>query len=588
MVPFLPDHSPFSAEQRAYLNGFFAGLFSKVAVSSTPTGCPPSAPLQSLTILFGSQTGTCESLAKKAATEAGKCGFAPSLIDLGEYTADSLVKEERVLVVTSTYGDGEPPDNAKAFWKCVNEESFPMLSRLRFAILGLGDTNYPKFCQFAKDLDQRFEMLGATRVHPRIDCDLEYEEPSARWIAEVMGLMAGERKLKATVGNLSGNSVAVPSEETGGWSKRNPFPARLLLNRRLNSPGSGKDTRHFEICLADSGLSYEAGDALGVVPRNCPDTVEELIRAGGFYSDERVLLKSGETTLRAALTEHLEIQKISKPLLEEFARRSGEAALSEVVSPEANGSLTRFLHGRYVLDLFIQYPKAGLSAQEFVGLLSSLQPRLYSISSSPKKVGSQVHLTVSAVRYESLGRKRKGVCSTFLADRVDEKVRVPVYVHANKAFRLPADASLPLIMVGPGTGIAPFRAFLQDREASGAKGKNWLFFGDQKSSTDFLYREELEAWNKKGLLTRLDTAFSRDQTEKVYVQTRMQENARELYDWLEEGGCLYVCGDASRMAKDVDESLHKLIEDIGGKTRDAACEYVENLWRRKRYLRDVY
>jgi sulfite reductase (NADPH) flavoprotein alpha-component len=259
-----------------------------------------------------------------------------------------------------------------------------------------------------------------------------------------------------------------------------------------------------------------------------------------------------------------------------------------VASPDANGALTSFLHGRHVIDLFLEFSKVRFSADELVTLLPALQPRLYSISSSPRKVGDQVHLTVAAVRYESLGRTRKGVCSTFLADRVEDEQPVPVYVHSNKSFRLPADASLPLIMVGPGTGIAPFRAFLQDREASGAKGKNWLFFGDQKSSTDFLYREELEAWNKKGLLTRLDTAFSRDQTEKVYVQTRMQENARELYDWLEEGGCFYVCGDASRMAKDVDESLHKVIEDIGGKTRETACEYVENLRRRKRYLRDVY
>jgi sulfite reductase (NADPH) flavoprotein alpha-component len=360
------------------------------------------------------------------------------------------------------------------------------------------------------------------------------------------------------------------------------------MNRKLNAPGSGKDVRHFEISLEGSGLTYEVGDALGVVPQNEPVLVSALLAALGATGQEPMPGKAEKAgSLREALTSHFEITRIPRPLLEMLAARTGDDLLRKVSAADANGELTKFLWGRQIIDLLLAHPTVRFSPTEFVALLRKLQPRLYSISSSPKIHPGEVHLTVSAVRYESLGRARTGVCSTFLADRVGAEAHVPVFVHENNAFRPPAP-HVPLIMVGPGTGIAPFRAFLEERRALGAKGKSWLFFGDQKSSTDFLYRNEIEAFQKDGFLTRLDLAWSRDQAEKIYVQDRMLEKASELLAWLEEGAALYVCGDANRMAKDVDSALHEIIARAGGKSAEQAAEYIRHLKATRRYQRDVY
>jgi sulfite reductase (NADPH) flavoprotein alpha-component len=622
LIPVLPDSAPFTPEQRAYLNGFFAGLYSRTTVS-TPAAPAAAKPLEPLTILFGSQTGNCETLAKRIAKEAGKRGFAPTSHDLAKYPTAQLASEKTLLIVTSTYGDGEPPDNAKAFWDFLKSDAAPKLGNLRFSLCALGDSNYPKFCQFGKDVDARLEALDATRVHPRTDCDVEYEEPFAVWLGAALNALSAGASVPLTPalslgerGKLIPSSrkgergdnmqdVSVPIRRPGlfplpggegqgegegsvGYSKSRPFPARLLTNRRLNAPGSGKDVRHFEIALHGSGLDYEVGDALGVVPQNDPALVGELLAALGAGGEESVPGRSGEAVpLRDALTSHYEITRIPKPLLEAFATRTGDDELKRVTAPTANGELTKFLWGREIIDLLLAHPTVKFAPAEFIGLLRKLQPRLYSISSSPKAHPGEVHLTVGAVRYESLGRARAGVCSTFLADRVAADTPVPVFVHSNKAFRPPA-ADSPLIMVGPGTGIAPFRAFLEERRATGAAGRNWLFFGDQKSATDFLYREEIEAFQKDGLLARLDLAWSRDQGEKIYVQQRMLENAGELFAWLEAGAGFYVCGDASRMAKDVDAALHQVIERAGGKTVEQAAEYVQALKAAKRYQRDVY
>jgi sulfite reductase (NADPH) flavoprotein alpha-component len=539
--------------------------------------------LEPLTILFGSQTGNCEKLAKRIAKEAGKHGFAPTAHDLAKYPTAQLASEKSLLIVTSTYGDGEPPDNARAFWDFLKSDAAPKLGSLRFSLCALGDSNYPKFCQFGKDIDARLEALGATRAHPRTDCDVDYEEPFAKWLS------AAAIALAPSAASAAPAPVATEAEaQETGYSKKNPFPARLLTNRRLNAPGSGKDVRHFEIALHGSGLDYEVGDALGVVPQNDPKLVGELLAALGASGDEAVAGRAGESiALREALTSHYEITRIPKPLLEAFAQRTRDEILQRVTSPTANGELTKFLWGREIIDLLLAHPSVKFAPAEFIGLLKKLQPRLYSISSSPKAHPGEVHLTVGAVRYESLGRQRAGVCSTFLADRVNAETPVPVFVHSNKAFRPPAP-DVPLIMVGPGTGIAPFRAFLEERRATGATGKNWLFFGDQKSATDYLYREEIEAFQNDGLLARLDLAWSRDQSEKVYVQQRMLESAGELFAWLEAGAGFYVCGDASRMAKDVDAALHQVIAQAGGKTSDQAAEYVKALKSAKRYQRDVY
>lgn len=585
-VPVLPDNAPFTPEQRAYLNGFLAGLFSRAPQSNLAGPASEARPLTPLTILFGSQTGNAESLSKRIAKEAGKRGFAPTVQDLGKYATAQLVSEQALLVVTSTYGDGEPPDNAKAFWEFLNKESTPKQEQTKFSLLALGDSNYPKFCAFGKAVDERLEKLGATRVHPRTDCDVEYEEAFAKWMDGALSALA---PAIAPAPALAPVVETAPAKTTSTYSKSHPFPAPLLANVQLNGEGSAKDTRHFEFSLEGSGLSYEAGDALGVRATNCAELAEEILRALGRSGNEPVPDRDGqETPLREALVHHYEITRIPQPLLKAMAEKTSDAELLKYVAPGASGDLAKFIWGREIIDLLHAHPAAKFAPAEFVALLRKLQPRLYSISSSPKAHPGQVHLCVGVVRYDSLGRPRKGVCSTFLAERVPTGGAVPVFVHHNKNFRPPANPDAPMIMVGPGTGIAPFRAFLEERRATGAKGKNWLFFGDQRGATDFLFREELEAMQRDGTLTRLDLAFSRDQAEKIYVQTRMLEHGKELYAWLEEGGGFYVCGDASRMAKDVDAALHQIIQTAGGKSAEEATAYVAALKQDKRYQRDVY
>lgn len=390
---------------------------------------------------------------------------------------------------------------------------------------------------------------------------------------------------------ISGDGQAVgepvlAEPEAPRYDRNNPFAARLLTNRALNADGSAKDVRHIEIDLSGSGLTYEVGDALGIIPQNCPALVDELLQAFGWTGDEALTLNGEALPLRDALQHHRTITEPPKALLEAYATQSGDGDLRAVL--DNRDVLNDFLWDRDVLDLALAYPDVRFEPQAFIDLLRPLAHRLYSISSSPNAHPGQVHLTVGAVRYEAYGRAKTGVCSTFLADRCMDKTPLPVFVHHNNAFRLPADPATPVIMVGPGTGIAPFRAFLEERKASGATGKNWLFFGDQHEATDYLYRDELEAFLSDGTLNRLDLAWSRDGAEKVYVQHRMLEHAETLFAWLEEGAAFYVCGDASRMAKDVDAALLDVIRTAGGLTEDAAADYLKQLKRAKRYLRDVY
>lgn len=597
IVPCLPENAPFTPEQRAYLNGFLAGLFARAPVAAVPPASAPApAPLLPLSILFGSQTGNAENLARRAAKAAGQRGFAPTVHDLSKYPVEQLSSEQRLLVITSTYGDGEPPDNGKAFWNFLNSERAPKLPRLQFSVCALGDSNYPRFCAFGKELDARLEALGGRRSHPAAICDVEFEEPFSKWLTPALATLVGANTPAGVdVKRLEpepSSSVVAPANTAGGapiYSRANPFPAALVANHRLNGEGSEKETRHLEFALEGSGFSYEAGDALGVFPSNCEHLVEELLLALDCSGNESVPGRlAAPVSLRDALTNHYEVTRIPRRLLEVMAERTGDSTLKRLAAPDANGELTAFLRGREIIDVLLGHPGVKFDAQEFVALLRPLAPRLYSISSSPKAHPGQVHLTINVVRYQSLARNRKGVCSSYLADRVERDRRVLIFLQCNKKFRPPPDSSTPMIMVGPGTGIAPFRAFLQERRAQAASGKNWLFFGDQRSATDFLYRDELEGMQKGGLLTRLDTAFSRDQAEKIYVQHRMRQHARELFAWLENGASFYVCGDASRMAKDVDGALHEIIQTAGACTAAQAADYVSRLTQQNRYLRDVY
>ncbi len=595
-APFIPDSAPFSAEQRAWLNGFFAGMFSRApVVGGVPSPREATTPLTPLTILFGSQTGTAEGLAKRVAKEAGKRSFAPTVLDMAQCDLAKLAGEKNLLVLTSTYGDGEPPDNAKALHTALATAALnsqpSTLDSVRFSVLALGDTNYTQFCKAGADFDLCLEKLGANRVAPRADCDLDYEEKFTAWLNAALTALASNAggALRPEAVAESGHKTP-PAEIEPTYSKKNPFPALLLTSRNLNAPGSAKQVHHVEFVLADSGLAYEAGDALGVIPHNCPALVADVLAALGYDGEEAVPAPDGSSVpLRRALTEFYDLGKPSPDLLALFA-----PVVAGLFEPGRTGSTTPATAPHHVIDVLlkskIENPNSKIAAPaDFVRVLKKIQPRLYSISSSPRAHANQVHLTVGAVRYALAGRPRKGVCSTFLADRaVPGETRVGVFVHSNKAFRPPANGDTPMIMVGPGTGIAPFRAFLHDRKATGARGKNWLFFGDQRASTDFLYREELEALAGDGVLTRLDLAFSRDQAEKIYVQQRMLEQAAELFAWLEAGAHFYVCGDASRMAKDVDAALHAVIERAGKKSTDEAAAYVQALKAAKRYARDVY
>ena len=596
-IPFIPESAPFSTEQRLWLNGYLAGLFSDASLARRALAgldAAPALPAKPLVLLYGSQTGTAEELAKKTSKEAAKRGFAPKLVDMAKYETVDLTKEENVLVITSTYGDGDPPDNAQAFWNFLASDTAPTLRHLNFSVLALGDMNYAAFCQFGKNCDERFEKLGAKRVHPRIDCDLDYEAPAQTWAEGVFtALVSQASSLTRHAGILPAPSGRLEDCQPGpagslSYSRKNPFPARLLANRKLTRDESAKEVRHFEISLAESGLSYEVGDALGVVPGNCAALVDDLIAALECDGEEAVKTPDGaETSLRAALTQHYDITRPSADLLKAAAERSGDGELRGLLDPTRNGDLKKWLWGREVIDV-LHGMTTRFTPDELVVFLKKLQPRLYSISSSPKAHPDEVHLTVGAVRYDAWGRARKGVCSTFLADRCAEHLRVPVFVQTSHGFRLPAKGDVPIIMVGPGTGIAPFRAFLEERRATGASGSNWLFFGDQKRATDFLYEETLAAWHADGHLARLDLAFSRDQAEKIYVQHRMLEQATELWSWLENGAHFYVCGDATRMAKDVDAALHRIAETAGSLSAASAAEYVAKLKSEKRYQRDVY
>ncbi|MCB1279707.1 flavodoxin domain-containing protein, partial [Prosthecobacter sp.] len=485
---------------------------------------------------------------KRLAREATSRGFAARAAGLDSLQPADLIKEQNVLVVTSTWGEGDMPDNAVSFWDSINQNgSSPKFDGVKYSVLALGDKNYgDTFCLAGRKLDERLTELGAVRVVDRVDCDVDFDDLAKTWSESAFTALAGSASQPSAL--VTAPATAAEPEVETGWSKKNPFPAKLIANINLNANGSSKDTRHIAFSLAGSGLAYEVGDALGVYVQNCAEVVDEIIAAHQYDPNAAVPLPDGGTApLREALIKNYEV--------------------------------------RHLLGKKLDAP---IALTAFIESLRKLQPRLYSIASSIKAHPDEVHLCVGAVRYNTEGVQHKGVASTFLADRLGIDETTGIFFHTANHFRLPTDRTKPVIMVGPGTGIAPFRAFLEEREATESPGKNWLFFGDQKRITDFLYHDQIISWVQGGLLTRLDTAFSRDQEEKIYVQTRMMQAASELWQWLEEGAYFYVCGDAKRMAKDVDQALHEIIQSQGGRTPEEAAAYVAQMKKEKRYARDVY
>ncbi|CAH9017802.1 assimilatory sulfite reductase (NADPH) flavoprotein subunit [Candidatus Nitrosacidococcus sp. I8] len=579
-----------SPEQRTWISGYLAGLNAVTigSVASQIVATTVSNTSNPITVLFGSQTGNAEKLAEKLCTQLTEAGFAPNLCSMGSYKPRQLKKEHYLFIIASTHGEGDPPDNAEMFYEFLHSTKAPKLEELEFSVLALGDSSYEFFCKTGHDFDSRLHTLGGKRILDCLSCDVDYEEEADAWIANIIQTLS--QKLTTTAQSVSSPSFINVTNNVGStYSKKNPFLAPLLENIQITGRGSSKEVRHIALSLEDSNLSFKPGDALGVVPTNHLELVTELIGTLGFSCEEKITNTKGEEiSLDKALSHEYEITTITRPFLEKYATLAESQELDELLKEENRERFRKYIYGREIIDIVQTYPITGITANQFIGLLRKLPPRLYSIASSYQANPDEVHLTVAIVHYKSYGRSRYGVATTFLAERVSEDSTVPIYIDSNKNFHLPENSDTPMIMVGPGTGVAPFRAFLEEREFLEASGKNWLFFGDRNFHTDFLYQQEWITHRKSGLLTKIDVAFSRDDTHKTYVQHRMLERSSEIYTWLEEGAYFYVCGDAESMAPDVHEALLTIIEKEGDVSRERATEYVRDLQQNKRYQRDVY
>lgn len=587
-VPVLPASAPFESGKRMYIDGMLAGMFSRAALAHAPAVDASATRIAharpKVLLLWASQTGNVEALVEPYATRLMESGFEIRTACMSDCEPSVLQHSQYVLLMTSTFGDGDAPDNGIELWQSIRTENALRLDSVRYAVLAFGDRNYDQFCGHGRALDTRLGELGAQRLLDRTECDSEYQAVADEWIERVIKqIEAADAALHAVpVGGV------IPSVSPGSLPTRTrPALSKMLGNVRLNKQGATKDTRYFALSTQGSGIEYEVGDALGVWPSNCPELVKELLDLSGLDGDAGVHVAGmGEMPLDEALGRHFEIARPSADALAFIASRTNTSALRELLEDGRKNDLKKWLWGQQLADVLYEFPVA-LSATELVGMLKRMQPRLYSIASSPKAHEGELHLTVSAVRYNNGRRQRKGVSSTFLADRA-ASVDVPVFVQKSTHFRPPHDPSTPMIMVGPGTGIAPFRAFLHERIARGDNGRNWLFFGEQHAQTDFYYGDELLEMRKQGQLTRLDLAFSRDQESKIYVQDRMLEQGEQMWAWLQEGAHFYVCGDALRMAKDVDAALKAVAARHGGLSEEKAADYVRQMASDKRYVRDVY
>ena len=571
--------------QQAWVSGYLAAAAQLAGQGTGTVAATQVAEASTLTILYASQTGNAKAVASQLKAAAESKGFAVAFSDIAAYKTNALAKEKFLIIVTSTYGEGEPPESAVSFHKFLFGKKAPQLPQLQYAVLGLGDSSYDLFCQTAIDFDTKLAALGAKRLHPAALLDVDYDAQASEW--QQQALSQFEPLLKAANTAPSAQVIAWPGATDGHhslYSKQNPLLAELSVNQKITGRNSTKDVRHIEISLADSGLTYQPGDALGVYFHNDPALVSAILAATGIAADAIVQFDGAEQGISQVLTEQLELTQSYPSFVEKYAAATSNAALQQLATDKA--ALREFLAQHQTADVVLQFP-GSLSAQQLVDSLRKQQPRLYSIASSQAEVGEEVHLTVGVVRFDAFGQTHLGGASGFLAERLAEGQQVKVFVEHNDNFRLP-DHDTPVIMVGPGTGIAPFRAFLQERDNAGATGQNWLFFGNPHFTQDFLYQVELQDYLKRGVLSKLDVAFSRDQAKKVYVQDKLLAKGAEVWSWLAQGAHLYICGDGSKMAKDVHQALLQIAQTQGGLTEEAAAEYFEQLRESKRYQKDVY
>ena len=575
--------------QLAWLSGYCwsqaGGQAVQPGIGAPAAAAPaPAAEPLRVAVISASQTGNARKVAAELQQRLAAAGVNAVHAAAADYKPKNIAGEQLVLLVTSTQGEGEPPEEALSLYKLLSGKKAPKLSGLKFAVLGLGDSSYPMFCGAGKSFDELLAKLGGERLLERQDCDLEYQAEAAAWLDKIVPLVGSLAAAPAAAATGTGNASAspAPAAPASAYNKANPFPATLLARQKITGRDSEKDVRHIEIDLSGSGLQYRAGDALGVWFENDPAVVDEILAAVSLKGDEPVNAGGQGKTVREALLHDWEIGLNTPQFVQGYAEISGNPELKQ-----AAADASAYAAANPIAGIVSQYP-AALTAEQLAGLLRPLAPRLYSISSAPEEVGEEVHLTVGVLRYEHNGIPRTGAASGFLGGRLEEEGSVRVFVEENPRFRLPENPETPVIMIGAGTGVAPFRAFMQQRAANGDSGKNWLIFGNQHFTQDFLYQTEWQGWAKDGLLNKYDFAWSRDQEEKIYVQHKIREEAAELWQWLQQGAHIYVCGDASRMAKDVEQALLDTIAEQGGLSADDADEYLDNLRQEGRYQRDVY
>ena len=573
--------------QQAWVSGYLAANANAGALTGGVAAAPAAGDAAPLTILYGSQTGNAKGVASKLKEQAESRGLSVKLVNMADYKPTALKKEKFITVVVSTYGEGEPPEDAESLHEFLTTKKAPKLDGVKVAVIGLGDSSYEFFCQTAKDFEERFNKLGAETIFQRADLDVDYDDEAAKWIDGALD--AFEPDLKAQQQASSGQVVAMPfgaaTPAASQYTKQNPFAAELSVVQKITGRDSTKDVRHVEISLEGSDITYTPGDSLGVYFLNDEALVDEVLTLTQIDASSTVKLGDEELSIRDALIEKLELTQSYPGFVEKYATATGNPELLKLVEDKA--AMREYIEPRQIFDIIRQNP-AQLEAQTLVDCLRKLQARLYSIASTQAEVEDEVHLTEGLVEFDAFGSEHLGGCSGYLARRAEEGCKVKVFSEHNDNFRLPANDETPIIMVGPGTGIAPFRAFLQERDAREASGKNWLFFGNPHFTQDFLYQVEIQGYLKSGLLTKVDVAFSRDQAEKVYVQDKLRKNSQEVFAWLEAGAHLYICGDANRMAKDVHQALVDIIKENSGKDDEQAEQYLKDLRSANRYQKDVY